>query len=136
MKHVLMFAADDGGSGGSGGGGSDDFENAAELRDKVRRLAAMLSWHVENTPLATWRKTLSVTNSYNLEGHSALLHTLYNNRPKRQATLADISELASLLVKQRREAPTEMLQMLATDPDWHIFQLRLDVDPPMTEGEI
>ena len=134
MKHILLFAANDGDSGGgSSGGGGDSFEDAAELRDRAKKMAAKLAWHVENTPLATWRKAIPANN---LRGHCALLHALHDNRPKRPASPAETAEIARLLVKMMREAPADLLQLLATDPDWHIFQLRLDFDPPTPDGEI
>lgn len=135
MKHVLMFAADDGGSGGSGGGSGgndDDFENAAELRDKAARLGRILTWHAENSPLSTWAAAIYS----DLPWPGNLLHALHEHRPKRPATAAETAELARLYkIRTRNVAPPDLFRMLASDPDWHMFELRLD-DPPMPEGEI
>lgn len=134
MKHILLFAANDGDSGGGGPGGDGDaFGGAADLRDRASKMAAMLAWHVENTPLETWRKAIPANN---LNCNCALLHVLHDNRPKRPASPAETAEIARLLKKMMRVAHPDTLAWLSTDPDWHIFQLRLNFDPPMPEGEI
>ncbi|MCC7311321.1 MAG: hypothetical protein IT510_08790 [Sulfuritalea sp.] len=132
MKHVLMFAANDGnGNGGGGGSGDDDFENPAELRDCALRLGNILVWHAKNTPLSVWKKGSKA----DLSWPSKLLHTLYNNRPKRPATAQDMVKLARLLRRMRGYDPApELLAEFCDDPDWHIFELANNIGDD--DGEI
>ena len=122
MKHVLMFAANDGngGDGGGGGSGGDDFEDAARLRDWALRLGNILVWHARHTPLSTWKHG----SKPDLSWPSKLLHTLYNNRPKRPATAKEMVKLAELMRRMCGHDPTpERLADFCDDPDWHIFEL-------------
>ena len=135
MKHILFFAANDGDSGGSGGGSrgdDDDFEEASQLRAKAARLGRILTWHAENSPISTW----AAAKYSNLPWPGNLLHALHKHRPKRPATAAETAEIARLYkIRTRGAVPPDLFRLLASDPDWHMFELRLD-DPPMPKGEI
>ncbi len=121
-RRILMFAANDGnGGGGNGGSGDDDPQSAAELRDWAMRLGNILLWHARHTPLSTWEKG----SKPDLSWPCKLLHTLYNNRPKRPATAKEMVELAELLRRMCGHDPTpERLAEFCNDPDWHIFEIQ------------
>lgn len=132
MKHVLMFAASEGD--GGGGSGGDDFDAAVRLRGKALRLGKILIWHVEHSSLAVW---IAAAKLCDLEWPFNVLHALHKYRPKRQATSVESAEIARRYKARTRGEPhPNIFRLLANDPDWHLFELSLDAQPPKPYGEI
>lgn len=93
---------------------------AVKLRAQAARLAEVLAWHVKNTPLSAWQAAVG---EGGIEWPGGLLHALYRHRPKRQATPAETAEIARLLKAMHGYIPSDLLRQLATDPEWHLFEL-------------
>lgn len=101
-----------------------------KLRATAARLAEVLAWHVQNTPLSAWQAALG---EGGIEWPGGLLHALYRHRPKRQATPAETAEIARLLKAMMGRAPDDLLRRLSTDPDWHLFELPKPTPAPVEE---
>lgn len=126
-RHALMFAANDGDGGGGGPGGDE----AIRLRDRAAKMARILAWHAEHSPLTAWQDALSKNELPQWPGN--LFHALCNFRPKRPATPKEVSELVRLYgVLTRDTVPDELLRTLASDPDWHLFALSQAIEPHAT----
>lgn len=102
---------------------------AERMRDRAAQVGRMLIWHAEHSPLSAWAAAIPANN---LDGNCALLHALHNSRPKRQATAEEVREIKRLLCKRQGEAPRALVDMLADDPDWHLFALALAIEPRAT----
>lgn len=99
------------------------------LRESAERLARVLLWHTENTPPGAWAAAAKSGETARTIWPFNLLHSLYHARPKRQATPAESAEIKRLLEAMRggNAPPADLLHQLATDPDWHLFDLAITV---------